>query len=205
VASQGPGRAAVDVDHGERHRGFGKDAGERRLRFAELLAWNDGDGDVGLCHDLLRLDLAQGAISLPAGSAPLDSSIRDGHAKVARAAGEWNGLGEGSGAAPCRPDSDRQKGLIGILADGTVAPPQSRVNCHDHEVHVGNGEPSEPDPDTMPPGRTAIEALRLMQDGGYRHLPVIKHGKVMGVVSRGDFRGLEQARLDEDTGLWERI
>jgi CBS domain-containing protein len=62
-----------------------------------------------------------------------------------------------------------------------------------------------PNPDTMPPGRTAIEALRLMQDGGYRHLPVVKQGKVVGVVSRGDFRGLEQARLDEETGLWERI
>jgi CBS domain-containing protein len=61
------------------------------------------------------------------------------------------------------------------------------------------------DPDTMPPGRTAIEALRLMQDGGYRHLPVIDKGKVVGVVSRGDFRGLEQARLDEETGLWERL
>jgi CBS domain-containing protein len=60
-------------------------------------------------------------------------------------------------------------------------------------------------PDTIPPGRTAIEALRLMQDGGYRHLPVIDKGKVVGVVSRGDFRGLEKARLDEETGLWERI
>jgi CBS domain-containing protein len=54
-----------------------------------------------------------------------------------------------------------------------------------------------PSPDTMPPGRTAIDALRLMQDGGYRHLPVVKQGKVVGVVSRGDFRGLEEARLDE--------
>jgi len=62
-----------------------------------------------------------------------------------------------------------------------------------------------PDPDTIPPRRTAIEALRLMQDGGYRHLPVVDKGKVVGVVSRGDFRGLEQARLDEETGLWERI
>ena len=62
-----------------------------------------------------------------------------------------------------------------------------------------------PNPDVMPPGRTAIEALRLMQDGGYRHLPVVKQGKVVGVVSRGDFRGLEQSRLDEETGLWERI
>ena len=60
-------------------------------------------------------------------------------------------------------------------------------------------------PDTVPPGRTAIEALRTMQDGGYRHLPVVDGGKVVGVISRGDFRGLEQDRLDEETGLWERI
>lgn len=61
------------------------------------------------------------------------------------------------------------------------------------------------DPDTMPPGRSAIEALRLMEDGGFRHIPVVDGGKVVGVISRGDFRGLEQARLDEETGLWERI
>jgi CBS domain-containing protein len=61
------------------------------------------------------------------------------------------------------------------------------------------------DPMTMPPHQTAIEALRLMHDGGFRHIPVVDGGKVMGVVSRGDFRGLEQDRLDEETGIWERI
>jgi CBS domain-containing protein len=61
------------------------------------------------------------------------------------------------------------------------------------------------DPATLPPGCTAIEALRLMHDGGFRHVPVVRDGVVVGVVSRGDFRGLEQDRLDEETGLWERI
>lgn len=67
------------------------------------------------------------------------------------------------------------------------------------------GEVMTPRPDTIPPGRTAIEALRLMRDGGHRHLPVVENGRVVGIISRGDFRGLEQARLDEETGLWERI
>ena len=62
-----------------------------------------------------------------------------------------------------------------------------------------------PDPQTIPPRRSAIEALRLMRDGGYRHLPVVENDKVVGVVSRGDFKGLEQDRLDEESGLWERI
>jgi CBS domain-containing protein len=61
------------------------------------------------------------------------------------------------------------------------------------------------DPDTLPPGRTAIEALRMMQDGGYRHVPVVAEGKILGVVSRGDFRAAEQDRLEEETVLWERI
>ena len=62
-----------------------------------------------------------------------------------------------------------------------------------------------PNPDTMAKGMTAVDALRLMQDGGFRHLPVIGDGRVIGVVSRGDFRGLEQAQIDEETGLWERL
>ncbi|MBV8168519.1 MAG: CBS domain-containing protein [Alphaproteobacteria bacterium] len=61
------------------------------------------------------------------------------------------------------------------------------------------------DPTTLQPGSTAIEALRLMQDCGIRHLPIVEDGKVTGIVSQGDFRGLEKARLDEETGLFERI
>ena len=60
-------------------------------------------------------------------------------------------------------------------------------------------------PDTMPPRKMAIQALRLMEDGRYRHLPIVEDGKVVGIVSRFDFSGIELDRLDEETGLWERI
>ncbi len=60
-------------------------------------------------------------------------------------------------------------------------------------------------PASMPPHSTAIEALRLMRDGGFRHVPVVHEEVVIGVVSRGDFRGMEQDRLDEETGIWERM
>lgn len=62
-----------------------------------------------------------------------------------------------------------------------------------------------PDPDTMPPGKSAIDALRQMEASHYRHIPVVENGKVVGIVSRGDFKGVEIDRLDEETGLWERI
>jgi CBS domain-containing protein len=60
-------------------------------------------------------------------------------------------------------------------------------------------------PEHLPPRHTAIHALRLMRDGGFRHVPVVHEGVVIGIVSRGDFRGLEQDRLDEETGVWERM
>lgn len=61
------------------------------------------------------------------------------------------------------------------------------------------------DPDTIGARNNAVEALRMMSDGGYRHLPIVDDGVVVGVVSRGDFKGLELDRLEEETSLWERI
>jgi hypothetical protein len=34
---------------------------------------------------------------------------------------------------------------------------------------------------------------------------VVEGEVVVGIVSRGDFRGLEHDRLDVETGFWERI
>jgi len=60
-------------------------------------------------------------------------------------------------------------------------------------------------PDTMSPEQTAIDALRIMWDGGYRHLPVVKEGRILGMVSRGDFKADEQDRLEEERNLWEHM
>lgn len=60
-------------------------------------------------------------------------------------------------------------------------------------------------PHTVSPQQTALDALRTMSDGGFRHLPVIADGKILGIVSRGDFKGMELDRLEDETHLWERI
>ena len=62
-----------------------------------------------------------------------------------------------------------------------------------------------PNPTTMPRDKSAVDALRLMWDGGFRHVPLVESGKVAGVVSRGDFKGSEQDRFDEERELWERM
>ena len=60
-------------------------------------------------------------------------------------------------------------------------------------------------PITLSPDQTAIDALRLMWDGGFRHVPLVKGGKVLGVVSRGDFKGLEFSRHEDERDLWEHM
>jgi len=60
-----------------------------------------------------------------------------------------------------------------------------------------------PNPTTIAPESHAIDALRAMTDGGFRHLPVVEKGRIWGVVSRSDFRGMEIDRLDDETRLWE--
>lgn len=60
-------------------------------------------------------------------------------------------------------------------------------------------------PECLGPHCRAIEALRLMRDSGFRHVPVVHGEKLLGVVSRGDFQGMETARLDEESVLWERM
>ena len=60
-----------------------------------------------------------------------------------------------------------------------------------------------PRPDTLSHPARAIDALRMMQDGGYRHMPIVDGARIVGIVSYADFSGLERARLDEETGFWE--
>ena len=82
---------------------------------------------------------------------------------------------------------------VRLLAEG-------RSPAHTHLHAVMTREPC-----CMGPGHVAMDALRLMHDGGFRHVPVVHEGRLVGIVSRGDFRAQEHSRLDEETGIWERL
>jgi CBS domain-containing protein len=62
-----------------------------------------------------------------------------------------------------------------------------------------------PGPATLSPEQTAIDALRLMWDGGFRHVPLVRNGSILGVVSRGDFKGFEHTRHEDERDLWEHM
>ena len=48
-------------------------------------------------------------------------------------------------------------------------------------------------------------ALRLMQDGGFRHLPILDNGRVVGVIVRSDFNPEEETYLQFERSLWENM
>jgi CBS domain-containing protein len=60
-------------------------------------------------------------------------------------------------------------------------------------------------PDSVGPDTYVAEALRMMEDGHYRHLPVTSSGRVVGLVSRRDFLGEEKAQLEHERTLWEHV
>ena len=45
------------------------------------------------------------------------------------------------------------------------------------------------DPKTVAPDTETEDALRTMLDNGFRHLPVVEDGKVVGMVSMRDLAG----------------
>lgn len=55
-----------------------------------------------------------------------------------------------------------------------------------------------PNPDTVGPDDTALEALRRMSEHGYRHLPVVKDGRLIGIVSIRDLYAAVNSQLAED-------
>jgi CBS domain-containing protein len=60
-------------------------------------------------------------------------------------------------------------------------------------------------PQTISADETAIEALRRMQAGHFRHLPVVKDGRVVGILSRRDFCGCELDEIERQERIWEEL
>ncbi len=55
-----------------------------------------------------------------------------------------------------------------------------------------------PNPDTLKSDSTAHEALEKMSQRGYRHLPVVDHGKLVGMVSIRDIYSAVLHELEDE-------
>jgi CBS domain-containing protein len=99
--------------------------------------------------------------------------------------------------------TDRDRHLLDIFAGRDAV---GRVLAEGKDPDTTQiGDVMTRDPRSLSPEHPAIDALRLMYDIGCRHIPVVVDGRVLGIVSRADFRGIELDRLDEETDFWERL
>jgi CBS domain-containing protein len=72
--------------------------------------------------------------------------------------------------------------LVGILTERDVLRAVARGIRDDAVVH----EWMTTDPDTIDPDETTEHAATLMMHGGFRHLPVVEGGDVVGILSIRD-------------------
>ena len=74
--------------------------------------------------------------------------------------------------------------LFRVIAEGR-SPKATRVA----DVMTAN-------PQTIEPDRPFAQALVMMHEGGFRHMPVVRKGRPVGMVSARDALGLEWKELD---------
>ncbi len=67
-----------------------------------------------------------------------------------------------------------------------------------------------PNPKTVEPGNSISTAIRIMQEGGFHHLPVVNEGRLVGIVHANDIRrGLGMTSLPENAPavphVWDAV
>jgi len=65
------------------------------------------------------------------------------------------------------------------------------MNPQHPQLHISVDEFTTPSPITAPPSAGIEELRKKMNEGGFRHLPIIDQGKVVGLVSQRDLNLLE--------------
>jgi CBS domain-containing protein len=79
--------------------------------------------------------------------------------------------------------------LIGIFTERDTV--RAISQSHDAPTHEISSWMT-PDPKTVDPETDVDDALKTMLDHGFRHLPVVERGEVIGMISMRDLAAAEQ-------------
>jgi CBS domain-containing protein len=87
---------------------------------------------------------------------------------------------------------DGQDNLVGILSERDVV--RSLAQQAGATLDLTAADLMTHAPTTTSPNASVAEAMEIMSDGRFRHLPVVENGKLVGLVSIGD---VVKARIDQ--------
>jgi CBS domain-containing protein len=93
--------------------------------------------------------------------------------------------------------------LVGIFTERDVVFRVIAADKDPKSTRVGSAMTRKPR--SLDASRPLGHALHLMYEGGFRHVPVVEHGKPIGMVSTRDALGPELARFQEELGDREHI
>ena len=101
--------------------------------------------------------------------------------------------------------AERHIGAVLIMSDGKLDGIFTERDVLNRVVAPGKdpetvkiGEVMTKNPDTVSPDASALDTLILMQSKGYRHLPVLDGGELVGIVSVRDLFSAVKRELEED-------
>jgi len=87
---------------------------------------------------------------------------------------------------------DSTEKLVGILSERDIVRTLAKHAANTFTMTAS--QLMTPNPTVTSPHNTVAEAMEIMSDGRFRHLPVVDNGKLMGLVSIGD---VVKARIDQ--------
>ncbi len=87
---------------------------------------------------------------------------------------------------------DTNEKLVGILSERDIV---RTLSIHaEGTLQMTAAQLMTPSPVVTSPEATVVDAMQIMSDGRFRHLPVVQNGKLIGLVSIGD---IVKARIDQ--------
>ena len=86
--------------------------------------------------------------------------------------------------------------LIGIITERDLTQKVLAAGLDGKATKVGDVMTANPD--ILGPEDSAMDALELMQNRGYRHLPVVENGKCVSIVSSRDLYASIKEALEQD-------
>jgi CBS domain-containing protein len=92
--------------------------------------------------------------------------------------------------------TDDNGNLEGIVTERDMVHRVLVTNIHADELKLGDIMTANPL--TVSPDDSAMDALELMRERKFRHLPVAENGKVVGMVSIRDLYDAAKAELEEN-------